>query len=154
MSQAEREELFQMAKQHPQVIISEFTDDLMSYIEVADTVVAMGGYNTFCEILTAQKPSIIVPRVKPTAEQVIRARKMAQLGLLEMIHPDELTPTVLIDKLVYQLDNPSYYTNNIQQVDLDALPRIAECILTTISRKSVRAELRQFPGQRIECLLA
>ncbi|WP_373542456.1 glycosyltransferase family protein [Chamaesiphon sp.] len=154
MSQAERERLFQMAKQYPQVIISEFTDDLMSYIEVADTVVAMGGYNTFCEILTAQKPSIIVPRVRPTEEQVIRARKMAELGLLEMIHPDELTPTILIDKLLHQLANPSYYTSNIQQVDLNALPRIADSILTAISRKSVRGELRQFPGQRIECLLA
>jgi predicted glycosyltransferase len=154
MSQAEREKLFQMAKQHPQVIISEFTDDLMSYIEVADTVVAMGGYNTFCEILTAQKPSIIIPRVRPTEEQVIRARKMAQLGLLEMIHPDELTPAILMSKLVHQLDNPSYYTSNIQQVDLNALPRIAESILTAISLKSVKGELRQFPGQRIECLLA
>jgi predicted glycosyltransferase len=154
MSTTEREQLFQMAKQHPQVIISEFTDDLMSYIEIADAVVAMGGYNTFCEILSAQKPSIIVPRVRPTEEQVIRTRKMAQMGLLEMIHPDELTPVVLIERIVHQLANSSYYTNNIQKVDLDALPRITESIVTAISSKSVRGELRQFPGQRIECLLA
>jgi predicted glycosyltransferase len=154
MSKAEREDLYQMAKQHPQVTISEFTDDLMSYIEVADTVVAMGGYNTFCEILTAQKPSIIIPRVKPTEEQVIRTRKMAELGLLEMIHPDELTSALLIDKLVYQLDNPGYYTSNIKKIDLDALPRIAESILTTISCKLIRGKVRQFSGQRIKCLLA
>lgn len=154
MAQTERESLFQMATQHPQVIISEFTDDLMSYIEIADTVVAMGGYNTFCEILSAQKPSIIVPRVKPTEEQVIRTRKMAEMGLLEMIHPNELTPAVLIERIVHQLDNSSYYTSNIQQVDLNALPRITESIVTATSSKSVRGELRQFPDQRIECLLA
>ena len=142
-----------MAHQHPQVMISEFTDDLMSYIEVADTVVAMGGYNTFCEILSAQKPSIIIPRVRPTEEQVIRARKMAELGLLEMVHPDELTPAVLIDKLVHQLDNPIYYTSNIQKVDLNALPRITDSILMATSSKLVRGKLRQLPGQRIECLL-
>jgi predicted glycosyltransferase len=154
MSKTERETLFQMAKQHPQVIISEFTDDLMSYIEVADTVVAMGGYNTFCEILSAQKPSIIIPRVKPTEEQVIRARKMAELGLLEMIHPDELTSAVLIDKLLHQLDNPSYYTSNIKKVDLDALPRITQSIATAISQKSVKGELQKFPAHWMKCLPA
>jgi predicted glycosyltransferase len=154
MSRTERETLFQMATQHPQVTISEFTDDLMSYIEVADAVVAMGGYNTFCEILSAQKPSIIVPRVKPTEEQVIRAHKMAELGLLEMIHPDELTPAVLIDKLLHQLDNPSYYTSNIKKVDLDALPRITQSIATAIPYKSVKGELQKFPEQWMKCLSA
>jgi predicted glycosyltransferase len=154
MSTKERATLFQMAEQHPQVIISEFTDDLMSYIEVADTVVAMGGYNTFCEILSAQKPSIIVPRVKPTEEQVIRARKMAELGLLEMIHPTELTPAVLIDKLLHQLNNPSYYTSNIKKVDLDALPRITQSIVTAIPQQSVKGELQKFPEQWMKCLSA
>ncbi len=79
---------------------------------------------------------------------------MAQLGLLEMIHPDELTPAVLMDKLVHQLNNPSYYTSNIQKVDLNALPRITDSILTATSSKLIMGELRQFPGQRIECLLA
>jgi predicted glycosyltransferase len=154
MSRTEREKLFQMATQHPQVIISEFTDDLMSYIEVADTVVAMGGYNTFCEILSAQKPSIIIPRVRPTEEQVIRARKMAELGLLEMIHPDKLTPSVLIDKLLHQLNNPSYYTSNIKKVDLDALPRIAQSITSAIPYKSVKGELQKLPEQWMKYLPA
>uniref|UniRef100_UPI00286B3D7C glycosyltransferase family protein n=1 Tax=Chamaesiphon sp. OTE_20_metabat_361 TaxID=2964689 RepID=UPI00286B3D7C len=154
MSTKERATLFQMAAQHPQVIISEFTDDLMSYIEVANTVVAMGGYNTFCEILSAQKPSIIVPRVRPTQEQVIRARKMAELGLLEMIHPDELTPAVLIDKLLHQLNNPSYYTSNIQKVDLDALPRIAQSIVMAIPHQPVKGELQRFPEHWMKCLSA
>jgi predicted glycosyltransferase len=154
MSIKERKTLFQMAERHPQVIISEFTDDLMSYIEIADTVVAMGGYNTFCEILSAQKPSIIVPRVKPTEEQVIRARKMAELGLLEMIHPTELNPAVLIDKLLHQLDNSSYYTSNIKKVDLDALPRITQSIATAVTQQSVKGEVQRFPEQWMKCIPA
>lgn len=39
----------------------------------AHCVVAMGGYNTFCEILSFDKPALIVPRVKPRLEQAIRA---------------------------------------------------------------------------------
>ena len=48
-------------------------------------VVAMGGYNTFCEILTFDKPAVIVPRRRPRLEQTIRASRAAQLGLVRML---------------------------------------------------------------------
>ena len=44
----------------------------------AHCVVAMGGYNTFCEILSFDKPALIVPRVKPRLEQAIRAERADQ----------------------------------------------------------------------------
>ena len=48
-------------------------------------VVAMGGYNTFCEILTFDKPAVIVPRRHPRLEQTIRASRAEQLGLVRML---------------------------------------------------------------------
>ena len=51
-------------------------------------VVAMGGYNTFCEILSFDKKAIIVPRTKPRLEQFIRARAARNLGLIEMLDAD------------------------------------------------------------------
>ncbi len=48
-------------------------------------VVAMGGYNTFCEILSLDKPALIVPRRKPRMEQYIRASRAQQLGLITML---------------------------------------------------------------------
>ncbi|MEM7057884.1 MAG: glycosyltransferase [Pseudomonadota bacterium] len=48
-------------------------------------VVAMGGYNTFCEILSMDKPAIIVPRTQPRREQVIRAAAAERLGLIRML---------------------------------------------------------------------
>ena len=48
-------------------------------------VVAMGGYNTFCEILTFDKPAVIVPRRRPRLEQTIRASRAEQLGLVRML---------------------------------------------------------------------
>jgi len=48
-------------------------------------VVAMGGYNTFCEILTFDKPAILVPRRHPRAEQLIRAAHAERLGLVRML---------------------------------------------------------------------
>ncbi|HSF95764.1 MAG TPA: hypothetical protein VLA52_12125 [Thermohalobaculum sp.] len=51
----------------------------------ATGVVAMGGYNTFCEILSTDKPAIIAPRTKPRREQLIRASAAERLGLVRML---------------------------------------------------------------------
>ena len=51
-------------------------------------VVAMGGYNTLCEILSLDRPAVIVPRVRPRREQLIRAAAAERLGLLRMLHPE------------------------------------------------------------------
>ena len=51
-------------------------------------VVAMGGYNTFCEILSMDKPAIIVPRTRPRREQVIRGAAAERLGLIRMLLPE------------------------------------------------------------------
>ena len=54
----------------------------------AQGVVAMGGYNTFCEILSMDKPAIICPRTKPRQEQLIRASSAEELGLVRMLSPE------------------------------------------------------------------
>ncbi len=48
----------------------------------------MGGYNTFCEVLTLDKPALFVPRSTPRREQLIRARQAQQLGLARMLNGD------------------------------------------------------------------
>jgi len=52
-------------------------------------IVAMGGYNTFCEILSFDKPSLMVPRTTPRLEQFIRAKRAQQLGLARMLVADD-----------------------------------------------------------------
>jgi len=51
----------------------------------ATAVVAMGGYNTFCEILSFDKPALLVPRSRPRQEQLIRASRAEKLGLMRML---------------------------------------------------------------------
>jgi predicted glycosyltransferase len=133
MPSEQQEGLFQLAATHPNVRMLEFTDDLMSYVEAADIVVAMGGYNTFCEILSAQKPSIIVPRVRPSQEQLLRSHRMSELGILTQILPEELTPGYLIKHVFHQLQHPDSFVTSIKQLDLDALPRIAKHVLSLLS---------------------
>ena len=49
----------------------------------------MGGYNTFCDILTLDKPAIVVPRRRPRLEQFIRASRAHDLGLINMLSDEE-----------------------------------------------------------------
>src|SRR4029077_960499 len=57
-------------------------------MERAVGIVAMGGYNTFCEILSLDKRAILVPRVTPRQEQLLRAIRAADLGLVRTLPPD------------------------------------------------------------------
>ena len=62
-----------------------FDTRLETLMNRATGVVAMGGYNTFCEILSFDKPALIVPRTAPRLEQHIRASRAAELGLVSML---------------------------------------------------------------------
>ena len=130
-----RKALEQTAEKYPHVQICEFTDDLMSYIDAADAIVSMGGYNTVSEILSLGKRAVIVPRVKPVKEQCIRAERLARLGLLRMIHPDDLTPKGLIDTLLEELTGANSHFPHFCSLNLDALPQITSHISNLLSSK-------------------
>jgi predicted glycosyltransferase len=66
-----------------------FLPDLDRVMSKASAVIAMGGYNTFCEILAADKPALIVPRTVPRLEQFIRADRMSNLGVVGMLVDDD-----------------------------------------------------------------
>ena len=65
-----------------------FDARLESLMAHAQGVVAMGGYNTFCEILSFDKRALIVPRTQPRLEQYIRTARAQELGLVQMLVDD------------------------------------------------------------------
>ena len=65
-----------------------FNSNMELVMERAAGVVAMGGYNTFCEILSLDKPALLIPRSRPRMEQTLRARRAASLGLVSMLDGD------------------------------------------------------------------
>ncbi len=58
-------------------------------MEGARGMVCMGGYNTFCEVLSFDKPAIMVPRTEPREEQLVRSRRAADLGLVDLLIREE-----------------------------------------------------------------
>jgi predicted glycosyltransferase len=132
--------VYRAAANNSQVQIREFTDDLMSYMGAADTVVSMAGYNTICEILSAGKPAVIVPRSKPSKEQLIRAERMANLGLFQAIDPDRLNPEIFMNALVNQLEQQQQLNFDL---DMNGLSRVKDCLLNLMSQTVCERKLNK-----------
>ncbi len=65
-----------------------FDTEFESLMARARGVVAMGGYNTFCEILSFDRPALIVPRTVPRREQLMRAEQASKLNLVQVLADD------------------------------------------------------------------
>jgi predicted glycosyltransferase len=128
MSEGQRQQILALAQNCPNVVVQEFADDMMACMEAADLVVGMGGYNTTCELLTLRKRAILVPRIKPALEQWIRAERLALLGLLRAIHPNDLEPFTLLDMVKEELNRTNVHPSRLYQIDMRGLERISESI--------------------------
>jgi predicted glycosyltransferase len=134
LSRDDREELRVRLGDHGNVHILPFTDDLPGYIGAADAVIGMGGYNTVCESLSLRRPTLIVPRVAPRKEQLIRATFLEQRGYVSMLHPRELELRRLIsgafDLLEHGDSRPALpmhgLTNMVDELDQERASQILE----------------------------
>lgn len=116
-----RQKLHQQAAVNPRLRVLEFVKEPTQLLRQADCVVAMGGYNTTCELLSFGKRSLIVPRVKPRTEQLIRATRLQELGLIDMLHPNCVNAEVLTAWLAKRTQAPA---NVHSKIDLHGLQRL------------------------------
>lgn len=121
MAVKSRQRLRRLAARQPGLRLVEFLPEPAPLLERADRVIAMGGYNTICEVLSFEKHALIVPRVSPKPEQWIRAARLRELGLVELLHPDRLHPGAIREWLARDL-GPS--PDSRRRVDLGGLDRI------------------------------
>jgi predicted glycosyltransferase len=88
MASESQAEFQRRAEQLPDVEVITFDAHIESLIDQCVGMVAMGGYNTFCEILSFDKPALMVPRTVPRKEQYIRAMRAQDMGLVRMLVND------------------------------------------------------------------
>ncbi len=89
MEEGQRRELHARAADLGNVTLLDFQVDHDLVLADARLVVGMCGYNTFCEVLSADKRALFVPRTRPRREQAIRASRAAELGWAQMIDAEE-----------------------------------------------------------------
>ncbi|MBK7951872.1 MAG: hypothetical protein IPK00_24725 [Deltaproteobacteria bacterium] len=92
MPEVVRAELHRRASLDRSLTILDFADDPTVLIAEARAVISMGGHNSISEILSYEKPALIVPRVVPRREQWIRAHRLAGRGVVDVCEPEELSP--------------------------------------------------------------
>jgi predicted glycosyltransferase len=134
-----QQRLYRRAAAHPRLRVLPFVPDTGPLLGQADRIIAMGGYNTVCEVLSYEKPALIVPRVEPRQEQLIRAQRLRDLGLLDLLHPQGLSPRALTEWLARGLQPrpPSR-----QRIDLNGLANLPALL----------AELLDAPPRRACCI--
>jgi predicted glycosyltransferase len=125
---SQRNHILTLVGECPNVAMQNFTDDMMACMNAADLVISMGGYNTVCELLTLHKRAIVIPRVMPVQEQWIRAERMANLGLIRAIHPEKLTPSILMATVQDELTKVNVHPQNLYQINLNGLSGVCDSI--------------------------
>ncbi|WP_326966305.1 glycosyltransferase family protein [Arthrobacter sp. CG_A4] len=106
----------------PGVTVVSAVDDIVFHIRHAAAVIAMGGYNTVCEIMSTNVPALIVPRNQSRAEQRIRALALAKAGYLDQHDIETLTPQFLSGWLSARLGT----TVDRRRAVLDGLIRVPQ----------------------------
>lgn len=128
MPARKRRKLVKKSASVPLLKVIEFDNRMEELVAGASAVVAMGGYNTYCEILSFDKPALIVPRVRPREEQLIRARRAEELGLIDMLLPDEAEDAPRLAAALKALPGRPRPSQSNPGLRLDGLANIVEIV--------------------------
>ncbi len=140
MPRAQSARLRRIAAGQPRLRVLGFVEEPLWLLARADRIVAMGGYNSVCEVLSLGTPALVVPRVVPRREQAIRAERLRTLGLVDVLSADALTPERISDWLASE---PLPRVNG-RTVELNGLARVADRLEGLLSPAG-RAASRRHP---------
>ncbi|NKB75696.1 MAG: hypothetical protein GKR96_01325 [Gammaproteobacteria bacterium] len=128
MSEDKREYFKLLAESIDLFTVFDYHNRMESLIENAQGLVTMGGYNTFCEILSFNKPTIIIPRFEPRTEQLIRARRATELSLVTMLEPENFNSESLIPLIKGLSSQPKPHDNLLPGM-LDGMDQVCERVV-------------------------
>ncbi|MBX2879596.1 MAG: glycosyltransferase family protein [Granulosicoccus sp.] len=124
----ERVEFMERSEQISNIQVIDFDSRMEELISSSTAVVSMGGYNTFCEILSFDKPALIIPRTVPRKEQLLRTRRAAELGLVDMLLPDDADKPDRMAGAIRALPSRPKPSERSDKVELDGLTALSRSI--------------------------
>ncbi len=127
MANADTQSIIDAADTSADATVVEFIPNMVSAMAGSAGVLSMGGYNSLCEVLSAGKTAVVVPRQWPRTEQSIRARAFAARGLVEMVDPADSNPATVALAVKRAMDSPGLPAGVI---NLGGLPRAAKLIFS------------------------
>lgn len=146
MSPDGQAEFHQRAQELDDVEVLTFDAHMEALIDRAVGVVAMGGYNTFCEILSYDKPAIIVPREMPRKEQLIRATRAEKLGLVRCLNDDVSQDPTVMAEAIRALPDQSRPSDHMPVGFMDGLDTVNQRATVLLDVPSSNVERVAFGG--------
>ena len=132
MSNSAQKQFRSRARKIQKVHIEVFDNQIELLMMNAQGIVAMGGYNTFCEILSFDKKAILVPRETPRLEQKIRADYAVERNLVGVLRYQDCEDSALMLQALKQLPNqpvPSSQSSDKLLTGLNSINnRVAEML--------------------------
>lgn len=130
----------------PHIVLQRYTTNFLHYMAQADLSVSMAGYNTCMNLLTTGTRALVLPFTGgDNDEQTIRAEKLAQMGAVGVLHPADLTPTRLAERITQQLAGPAPTV----RLDLDGVAKTTAALTHLVTQPkpaSRRAPAAACPG--------
>ena len=158
MSRELRAQLEQRAPRDRPVRVIDYTPHLRSYMKTAAAVVSMCGYNTAIELVATGARAVVVPRtwrygeqMRGTEagvewEQLLRARALAEHGVVQLLEPEDLDPGRLAERIQHVIAAPSRTADSSPRaVDLGGRRTVARHLLA-LSRSPRTTERSLVPA--------
>lgn len=96
--------LQKMALNKPNVELNKYTPDFQAMMRRAQLSISMGGYNTTMNVLSTGIRALMFPHTaNDDQEQIIRARKLQEMGALSVLDLEDLFPWALAQKITAAL---------------------------------------------------
>jgi predicted glycosyltransferase len=143
MPQARQAEFMSRAAKLNRVQAITFDSNMETLTAGAAAVVSMGGYNTFCEVLSLDKRTLIVPRTVPRLEQLVRATRAAKLGLISMLPEDEHLDPAVMAAAIRALPRQKLPSEVVIPGLLEGLPNVARLVAPWITDSKLEQQTLQ-----------
>ena len=131
-----QEEFMKRCKKMKRIHVITFDVQMEDLESNAAGIVAMGGYNTFCEILSLDKKAIIIPRTSPRFEQYIRASRAEELGLVKMLEDNGKLDPLLMAQALKEMPKQKKPSEIIVPGLLEGLENVNRLVEPWINRKN------------------
>lgn len=149
MKSENRERIRLRASALANITVIDFEARLELLMRQAVGVVGMCGYNTFCEVLSFDRKALYVPRTHPRHEQYIRASRARELGLCQMLTPDEAAVPQVMARALRELPAMAAPSTALGRDDLSGLDEICDDVEKLVSTRQATQGATPLPIERV-----
>jgi predicted glycosyltransferase/glycosyltransferase involved in cell wall biosynthesis len=148
-----QEEIHQRAEKLKNITVIDFDNELETIVNKASAVIGMCGYNTFCEVISFDKPALFMPRTHPREEQLIRAERASELGWVSKFSAEETRDPEFMVNVLRELPAKAVPSSSSTPIDLEGLDRVCKLVKNILAPESTSTSTEAISKKRVAVIL-